>query len=82
MVKEVVGAGDRLRVALDAALPPAIQRREVLNIRLSGDELAALRAEAEQRGVPMATFVRTLVLEALALLSEARPAAGAQAKGR
>ncbi len=66
MVK--VGAGDRLRAALDAALPPAKARREVLNIRLSSDELDALRAEAERRGVPAATLARAIIAEALAML--------------
>lgn len=69
MAKEV-GAGDRLRAALDAALPPAAQRREVLTIRLSSRELAALKAEAERRGVAGSTLARVLIVQSLALLEE------------
>ena len=68
-----IGAGDRLRAALDAALPPAPQRREVLNIRLSAAELAALKAEADRRGVPAATLARAIIVETLGLLAEGRP---------
>jgi len=64
------GAGDRLRAALDAALPPTPERREVLNVRLATAELEALRAEAKRRGVPAATLARAIITEALALLGE------------
>jgi len=63
-----VGASDRLRAALDAALPAAPQRREVLNVRLSAAELEALRKEAKRRKVPAATLARAIIGEALALL--------------
>ena len=72
MVKSI-GAGDRLRQALAAAIP--MERRSVvLNVRLSETEVQALRAEAERAGIPPAALARLLITEGVAIIAEGRDA--------
>lgn len=47
------------------AKPTRPGRASVLSVRLAQDELAALTTLAEERGIPVSTMARSLIVEAL-----------------
>jgi hypothetical protein len=47
------------------ARPTRPGRASVLSVRLAHDELAALTTLAQQRGIPVSTMARSLIIEAL-----------------
>lgn len=47
------------------ARPSQPGRASVLSVRLAHDELDALTAQAKQRGIPVSTMARSLIIEAL-----------------
>ncbi|MEW6364431.1 MAG: hypothetical protein AB1714_07310 [Acidobacteriota bacterium] len=71
--KGTIGAGHRLEKVLEATIRRVTTKKPAttpLNVRLTDDERGRLEHEAKKRGLPTATFAKTLILASLDSLAE------------